>query len=502
MRIAIGGFCHETNMFGNVRVDMALLQRATREGEELRKAYTGIHSYIGGYIDEAAALGVEIVPTRMTALKPSGPCVPEGVDLCRALLVESLYRANEEQPLDGIALFMHGASAAESHPDIEGEFLAAIREKLGYDIPIGMVLDLHGNITPEMMEKSDILIGCKEYPHVDEYERGRVMFRLLCDMVKNNYRPAKALIKLPWHMVPAQGCTLNGPGKMIRDLLVQTEQEDPDMIQASFFHGFPYTDVPSCSVSVVVMAKTQESADRNARRIAQCAWDKRREFDVPIYSAEQAVSLALEQPESPVLIHESSDNPGGGTPGDGTFLLRELLHRDVPAAISFIYDSEVAQQAVLAGVGATIDCRLGGKSDRFHGEPIEIKGAYVKSICDGCFRRISPMGYGRMMDIGITVCLVVGNVEIVVGGGAKNGIFVSRTQTFDEGPFRIAGVDWQHKKIVALKSAQHFKGWWKDQVKTMISCESPGLMSADLSTFCFKQLDKDYYPFKDARWDP
>lgn len=98
--------------------------------------------------------------------------------------------------------------------------------------------------------------------------------------------------------------------------------------------------------------------------------------------------------------------------------------------------------------------------------------------------------------------LGVGNVSIVVGGGVKNGVGVSRTQTFDDGPFRVVGVDWQHTHVLALKSAQHFKGWWADKVKAIISCESPGLMSADLSTFCFKQLDKAYYPFKDAQWDP
>ena len=501
MRIAVCSFSHETNMFGSVRVDMALLQRATREGEALRKTFTGSHNYVGGYFDEAQALGVEIVPIRTTSLRPSGPCVPGGIELCRDRMVELLKQAWQEQPFDGIALFMHGASAGEGHPDVEGEFLAAIREALGHDVFIGIALDLHGNITPEMVKLSDLLIGCKEYPHVDEYERGRVMFRILCDMIKNNDRPAKALIKLPWHMVPAQGCTLNGPAKDVRDLCVQTEQDDPDMLQASFFQGFPYTDVPSCSVSVVVMAKTQESADRNARRIAQFAWDKRRDFDVPIYSAEQAVSLALEQPESPVLIHESSDNPGGGTPGDGTFLLRELLRRDVPAAFGYIYDSQVAQQAAEAGVGERIDCFLGAKSDNIHGEPIELKGAYVKCVCDGLFRRQSPMSFGSIGDIGITVCLVVGNVEIVVAGGAKNGICPPRSQTFDDGPFRIAGVDWQHKKIVALKSAQHFKGWWGDRVKTMISCESPGLMSADLNSFAFKNIDRNYYPFRDARWE-
>lgn len=501
MRIAIGGFCHETNMFCNVQVDMAQLERATREGEALLKAYTGSHTYVGGYLDEAAELGVEVVPTRISAMKPSGPCVPEGVELCITRLAERLAQEHRKKPLDGIALFMHGAGAALGHNDIEGEFLQAIRDKLGWEIPIGMTLDLHGNITQEMMACADLLVGCKEYPHVDEYDQGRTMFRILCDMARRNYRPAKKLVKLPWHMVSAQGCTLSGPAHDVKALCVQAEQEDPDMIQASFFQGFPYTDVPSCSVSVVVMAKTQEAADRNALQIARYAWERRKEFSIPVYSAQEAVEKALQEPEGPVLINESSDNPGGGTPGDGTHLLRELLRRDVPSAFGYIYDPEVAEQAARAGAGAYISCRLGGKTDRLHGDPIELENAYVKCVSDGIFNRVSPMGYGRAMDLGVTACLVAGNVSIVVGGGRKNGIGVPRTQTFDDGPFRIVGVDWQHTQVLALKSAQHFKGWWADKVKAIIPCESPGLMSADLTTFSFRHASTEYYPLKDAQWE-
>lgn len=502
MRIAIGGFVHETNMFGNVIIDMDLLARGTREEEDLIRGYTGAHSYVGGFIDEAEALGVEVVPTRVSAFKPSGPCVPEGVELTLRRIVELLCKAQDEKPLDGIALFMHGASSAEGHPDIEGELLQMIRQKLGYEIPVGMVLDLHGNITPEMVEYSDLLMGCKHYPHIDEYDQGRNMFRILCDMAEKNYRPAKKLVKLPWHMVSAEGCTISGPAYDVQQMCFKAEREDPDMIQASFFQGFPYSDVPSCSVSFVIMAKTQEAADRNGMEIARYAWSRREDFRIPVYSARQAVELALQEPEGPVLINESSDNPGGGTPGDGTHLLRELLRVDAPSAFGYIYDPQVVAQAMEAGVGATIDCRLGGKTDKFHGEPIEIRGAYVKHISDGIFTRVSPMGKGGLNDLGMTVYLVVGNVHIVVGGGHKNGVPATRTQTFDDGPFRVVGVDWQHTRVLALKSSQHFKGWWKDQVKKIIPCDSPGLMSADLTTFPFRYLDKGYFPFADARWEP
>jgi len=500
MRIAICGFSHETNMFGSVKMDMEQIEMATVEKEVMRKCFTGSHAYVGGYFDEAAAQGVEAVPIRQTSLKPSGPCVPEGVELCRDRIVELLVQANAEQPLDGIAMFMHGASAAERHPDIEGEFLAAIRDALGYEIPIGMALDLHGNITPEMVQLADLLIGCKEYPHIDEYDQGRNMFRILCDMIRNDYKPCKKLIKLPWLMVPAEGTTTAGAGYDALQFCRNREQTEPELIQLSFFQGFPYADVPSSSVSVVTMAKTQEAADKNALEVARYLWSRRRDFQAPLHSAEEAVDIALSMGEGPILINEASDNPGSGTPGDGTHLLRELLRRNVPAAFGFIYDPEVVEQAMAAGVGATISCRLGGKSDTFHGAPVELRDAYVKGISDGYFIQQSPMGFGKKITIGYAVSLVVGNVTIVVGGGTVNGVAGSRTQSFDDGPFRILGVDWQHCRLVAIKSAQHFKGWWADKVKGIVPCESPGMASGDLTTFHFRHVNKSYYPLGDAQW--
>lgn len=55
---------------------------------------------------------------------------------------------------------MHGADAGEGYHDIEGEILGAIRNKMGWYIPIGVALDLHENITQKMVDCSDILIGC------------------------------------------------------------------------------------------------------------------------------------------------------------------------------------------------------------------------------------------------------------------------------------------------------------------------------------------------------
>jgi len=56
-------------------------------------------------------------------------------------------------------------------------------------------------------------------------------------------------------------------------------------------------------------------------------------------------------------------------------------------------------------------------------------------------------------------------------------------------------------RILALKSAQHFKGWWVGRARTIIPCDSPGIHSADLQSFTFQHLNTGYYPFADVKWE-
>ncbi len=491
MRIAISGFFHETNWFGNLLVTPQVLANGTVSKETMIERSNS--SYPGGVIEEGRARGAELVPIERYAAIPSGRITKEAFEHARDTMVKQLCEAQAEKPLDAIALAMHGAAVAEGYPDVEGEILRAIREKLGHELLIGVCLDLHGNITKEMVSLSDVLIGVRCYPHIDERETGREMMRLLCDAVESGERPCQRLIKLPWLLVPAHGLTTSGTGSEVREFCVSEEARDPRVLRTTFFHGFPYADIADAGVSVVAVAKTKEAADSAAVNIARYAWDRREAFTLPTYSAKEAVDMALSYEEGPIVINESSDNPGGGTPADGTHLLRELIERNIPSAFGYIRDPEVAKQAAKAGVGAHISCRLGGKTDNYHGEPIEIADAYVRSICDGTFVMHTPMGKGSRGCYGTTVCLVVGNVSIVVNSG--------RIQTYDDSPFYIAGVDWQHQKILALKSTHHFKAWWADQVPAIIACDSPGIHSADLTGVPLQRANTSYYPLGNPTWE-
>jgi len=495
MRIGYGGIRHETNTFSTVPTDVAKFKQLLYgEKEEVTIQNTGVRSYNGGFIDEAAAQGVELVPALFANAVPSGLITRETLESLRDKLVAYLLEAHREQPLDGIALTLHGAGVADGYPDIEGEIIGAIRKAFGPDMPIGVVLDLHGNITAEMVNGSDVLLGVKGYPHVDEYEAGRDMFRILAEAIRAGEMPKMRLVKLPWTFAPAKAMTVEGPAHEIQQFCLRVEREQEDVIHTTFFHGFPYSDIAQAGVSVVTIAKTQEAADQAALQIAEFAWERRERLISKTVSPAEAFEKALAlETELPIVINESSDNPGGGAPGDGTHLLREMLKRNLPkTAFGFITDAEVAKQAAEAGVGATISCRLGGKTDRLHGEPIEIENAYVKGLSDGKFVLVTPMGAGTAMSMGLTALLQVGNVLVVVGSVAN--------QTRDKCPFEVMGIDYQQMKILGLKSSQHFRGWWQERSE-IVPCDPPGIHCGDLDVYDFKHLSRDQYPFvMDQTW--
>ena len=493
MRIIAGGLEHETNSFSNIHANEATIERIKHTGEACIQHFTGVRCMLGGYIDECKELGIELAVANCVEIGPCGETTKSAFEAYRDEFVEQVWAEHCKAPLDAIALNIHGAGIAEGYPDLESELLRALRERFGSEMPIGMSLDLHGNITPEMMALSDMIVGFKEYPHTDTYECGRLLIRLLHRHVVEKKPTHQALVQLPWHLAPAFGVTLSGPACQVKEYMAQLVRDDEELLDATFFHGFPYADFAQSGVSVVTVAATEEAAQRAAHAIAAFAWSLRREFLLPVNSAAQAMDLA-EQAEGPVVINESSDNPGGGAPGDGTHLLREMIARDLPgSAYAMITDREVVQQAIDAGVGAKIDCLLGAKTDSLHGEPLDLKQAVVRTISDGVYVKKNPMGAGGIAKLGPTVLLQVGNVSIVVTTG--------RRQVLDDGPFRIVGIGWQDMRYLALKSAQHFKGWWTGRAKTIVPCDSPGIQGADLTAFDYRYANTGYFPLGDPTWE-
>jgi microcystin degradation protein MlrC len=483
MRIAIGEFAHETNTFraGTTPIE-AFRERHWFEGEDILTHHRGVRDNLGGMIEAAERLGIEVYPTLATSTEPSATIARQAYEDIRDRLIGGIRAAGE---IDALCLSLHGAGVAEGIDDVEGTLLGEIREVVGPDLPILVTLDLHGNQTPEMARHATILLNCHLYPHTDTYERGAEAVELARQIVDGTLKPAMHVEFIDVVLPPST--TMLSPAKDINDLCWEWES-GPGVVDVSFVHGFPHTDIPGICASVVATTNDDpELAERAAKAVAQRIWEMREQFLQQLPDGPEAVRQALAAEARPVVIAEVSDNPGGGAPGDGTHLLRAILDANAPGScFGFIFDPEVAAQAHAAGVGATIDIRLGAKSDDLHGTPIEVS-AYVKCLTDGQFVYSTPMGAGRKVNLGKMARLVIGNVDVLVSS--------VRTQTLDTEVFILHGIDIDRYAIVGIKSQQHFRAGFEHLAGTIIRADTPGSTSSNLNTMPFKRLRRPVWPF-------
>ncbi|WP_100066168.1 M81 family metallopeptidase [Miniphocaeibacter massiliensis] len=485
MKILIGNFGHEANTFASKDASFEEFTRmGYYKGEELIPHYRGKPSYIGGMIKSAEEEGVEVIPTvdvLNAAPTLSMSCVNKVMDD-----IISVIKKNKDD-IDGICFGLHGAGVARGIDDLESYVLKKIKEIVGNDIPIVSTLDLHANISNEMVELSDGLFGVKEYPHIDTYEAGYLAFKTLVKILKGDLKTKMAVKHIPILLPLSAGFTQREPLLSINKHIKEYVKEN-DLIDASLFHGFPYADVEFASTSIVVVGDENSNVEKAAGELAEYVWKERYGFIPEINSPAEAMNKAENfEGEGYIVINESSDNPGGGTPGDGTFLLREMLKRNREGTVfGFIYDIESLEEIHKHKIGEKIDLKLGGKTEKIHGEPIEIKDAIICNLSDGLAICTTPMLKGLPMNFKKAARIKVGNVDIILTG--------DRGQTLDDRPFLITGADLNDYRYVGLKSANHFRGYFQDKAAMIIPTDPPGIMSADLSVFEYKKVTMPKFP--------
>jgi len=482
LKIAIGQVSHETNTFSNVQTTVERFKDLDwDEGRWLIAKNRGVKNFLGGMIERAEQLEIEIVPIFSAGAHPSGIITRETYETIKKKFIDNL---DISEKIDAICLSLHGAGVAEGIDDLEGDFLSFIRKLVGDEIPIIATLDLHGNITKKMVDVADILIGVNLYPHTDSHEKGVEAISLTSKLIKKEINPIMHLEKMSM-MIPTSTSNLS-PVKEINELCHELEKKS-DIIDCSFFHGFPYTDVPFGGISVICITNgAEELAIETAKEVTSAIWAEREKFYTDTLSPKLGLEKARGLKNFPVVINETSDNPGAGTPSDGTRLLRAMLDAEIErACIGVIYDPEVVEMAHEKGVGSTIEVYLGGKTDEKHGDPVLVS-AYIKTLTDGVYTQSSPMWQGKVINLGKTVRLQVNGLDIIVG--------CIRSQVFDEQPFLLHGIDVNKYEIIGLKSSQHFRASYEFIANEIITVDSPGLSTLNLKAFKYEKLKRPIYP--------
>lgn len=480
-RIAIGGFLHETNTFAPTKATYQDFVHgggwpAMAHGAGVLKVMRKINVGLAGFIEAAEANGWELVPTISAAASPSAHVTEDAFERVMKEMLDGIASAG---PIDAVYLDLHGAMVTEHHDDGEGEILARVRKVIGKGLPLVASLDLHANVSPEMIAHADALIAYRTYPHVDMADTGRACARHLA-LLLDGQRFAKAFRQLPFLIPISWQCTNDQPTKGIYEKLAALESDAVPTL--SFAPGFPAADFRDCGPSVFAYGRTQADADAAADKVVALVASHEDDFDGRIYSPDDGVLLAMDMSKSaskPIVIADTQDNPGAGGDSDTTGMLRALVRNKASAATGVIYDPESAKAAHAAGVGATVTLSLGGKSGIPGDAPFE-EAFVVESLSDGLFVASGPYYGGRDMDMGLSACLRIGDVRVVVGS--------YKAQLADQSMYRYVGIEPTKEKILVNKSSVHFRADFEPIAEKLLICAAPGAMPADTASLPWKHL--------------
>lgn len=185
-RIAVGGILHETHTFAPSRTTLADFEKIGVQAGDSILANQHSQSALGGILDSLARSGYQPVPLLYTAAMPGGTVEAETYQTLLGQFLPELERA---LPLDGVALSLHGAMVAEGQLDCEGEILAAVRKRVGPGCPVVSTLDMHGNVSPQMVANADVLVAFNHNPHSDAYECGLEAVDILNHMLEDRSGP-------------------------------------------------------------------------------------------------------------------------------------------------------------------------------------------------------------------------------------------------------------------------------------------------------------------------
>jgi len=488
VKFVIAQMQHETNTFSPVSTPWeAFGKDGPSLGKAAYEAAKGTRVPMAAYLELAERVGAEIVTPLAAWANPSGPVDGKAYDRFCDLIGDAVSRG-----CDAIFLDLHGAMVvADRTDDGEGTLLGKLR-KAAPRTPIAVSLDLHANVTDEMVRNCDVIAGYKTYPHVDGYEAGQLAGSILLRYLKGEVKPVMA-----WGNVPLLAQTLkqNTDESPMKDCVdAARAAEKNGLLAATAFGGFQQADIRDAGFSVVTVADgDQRKAEQACRSILDIAWRHKEAF---VYRGEplsEAIARAkgmAERTGGPILLLDHADNCASGATQDTTYVLKEALRQGLSdIAVGPLRDPAAVEAMVRAGVGAKITLRLGGRMDmpaiKTRGEPLELSGV-VRAITDGEYTITGPQFQGMRCYMGRTAVLDTGAAEIVV---------TERNQEpWDRGVFTSVGIDPARKRYLLLKSRMYFRPVFLPIAKGMVYCDALGVGSSDWTLFDFKKIRRPIYP--------
>lgn len=497
MKIAVGMIMQETNSFSTIKTDIDDFLYSPLvpllEDHDLIEEHRGKETEVGGFISVCEENGVEILPTIATFAVPSGNVTERAYHWLVHLLLEKLKQVED---LDGVLLALHGSMVVDGAreagrsgrrhqlDDPDGEILAEVRRLIGEGVHLGCSLDLHANVTQQMVASADILIGYET--HRDYGAIGRRTAQILIHCMRNDIRPYRCLKKIP---------AVFGAHDHILEQKREMEKEK-GILTMSVFDDNPWTDVEEYGPSVLVITEGRKGlAERRCEELADAFWDVRDKAVVNLTPIAEAVERVERSGEGSTILVENGDLIGGGGAGDSVAVLDALLKRRIRNIAAVIYDPVAVSEAFEAGLEREVEIDIGGKHEYDGAFSLEL-GGVVRVLYDGKYTLEGIPYEGVSGYLGKTAVISSGDTDVVL----------TSKRIYPQGSaiFNALGLDVSRKKVITLKgySAGTEGPTFAFPVKDVIGVDTPGWTVWDFCSIAYKKIKRPIYPLDSVqhRW--
>ncbi|MCP8938446.1 M81 family metallopeptidase [Alsobacter sp. SYSU M60028] len=484
MRLFVASLATETNTFSPLYVDRSAFESAFYCPPGTHPPTPTLCSApVVAARARAAREGLTLIEGTATWAEPAGLVSREAYESLRDEILDQLRAA---LPVDVVLFGLHGSMVARDYDDCEGDLLARAREVAGPRAVIGAELDMHCHLSEQMVAAADVIVAFKEFPHTDFLARAEDLVDLCVRKARGEIDPVPALFDC---RAMAAFMTSQEPGRSFVDRMLAMEGHD-GILSITVAHGFSAGDVYDMGTKVLVYAdgdraKAAALAEKLAREIL--SWGPSG-AGPRHYKPEEAIAEALATPGQPVVMADRWDNPGGGVAGDSTVMVEALLrHPEIPAAIGAMWDPVAVAFCRAAGAGAEIALRFGGKAAPTSGTPIDAT-VRVRAVTDDLLIPFEQ----SLVSLGPAACVTLGNLDVVLASG--------RAQTFSPPVFTSLGVDLAAKKIVVVKSSNHFHAAFAPIAARVLYLDTGGPYPADLSKVVYRKVRRPLAPLDPHPW--
>lgn len=494
MRFALAGISHETNTFHSIPTKYENFEKSgILVGEDIKKIYES-PSTIGGFYQASVDLDFEIVPLLVARTGPLGTIE---ADAFEKILGKILGLIKNNGPFDAILLDLHGAAVSEEFHDMDGEITSRIRNLVGPEIPVGIALDMHANVSKEMISNTDITTVYQTTPHLDADQRGYHCAELIYKTVKKEITPVQWIETPPLIINIVNHNTNEEPMKSI---LKESEKlySDSDILSVSVAEGYPYSDIKKMGMSFLVISDNNKNKAKGAsRKLAKYAWNKRFEMDSAAPSIEEGLKEALSIKAKPVVLMDTGDNIGGGSSADSTHILHKARELGISGILQTLYDPDSVEKCMkkIGSLSVGLEHRhwitleVGGKSDEMHGKPIEVTGL-IKKYFEGPFEDLGRTHGGhRYFDSGDTIVLETEDENTLILTSKRVGNTSIQL-------YYSLGLDPKNFPIVIAKGVMSPRPAFEPIASKIIALNSPGVTAANFKNFTFNLRRKPMFPFE------